>query len=237
MPIRFVPAPDGRRRAMTEGLMPLNGAEFGLEFAAEIPDAAALRVLTYVGDYIARSGQRIQAGETMRYGWTTLRFVPVAPGLLMVEELADPFALTAERYVAGAAQAITILARQDAAVVRNGVAAPGHHPHRSETAVICSRIAPGTPRRVMVFDRALPTQQRPDDSGWFIGCGDPTHDHNDVRQLALVHLVHLVDLDPRIVDYLALPEGARVVFERSRLLVFAPDAQEGRLDDGAPPLN
>ncbi|MBF6592762.1 MAG: hypothetical protein IVW57_19800, partial [Ktedonobacterales bacterium] len=175
MQFRFEQGPQGQRRAITQGMAEMGQPEFALDITERVPDDAATQVLRYITDYIATSGQRIMPDETMRYGWSTLRFV--ADGdRLAIEELANPFATGADLYIRGAARAIAILTQQDSAVQRNGVPLAGHHPHRSELAVICRRLAPGTPRRIMVFDR-LKTQ-RADDSGWFIGCGNQAHDHN-----------------------------------------------------------
>ena len=231
MQIRIETSASGKRRGVTSGLAAMGQAELALEMTASAPDAAAERVLHYVADYIAASGQHILAGETMRYGWSTIRFAPTAsPELLNVEELASPFAPGAESYITGAAQAIGILGAQDDTVRRNGVAVPSHHPHRSELAVICRRLRPNTPPKVMVFDRLKATRQ--DDSGWFVGCGNPSHDHNDFSELSRLHLVYIATLDPKIVYYLAMPEETRVVFDHGQVIVFAPGEQDGRVDEG-----
>ncbi len=224
--------PDGRRRASTVGLASIEQSEIALDLPASIAEEAATHLLNFIADYLLASGRTISSGETMRYGWSTLRFDQSPPDpTLVISELADPFSTNIDHYVPGAARAITIIAEQDAVVQRNAVVMAGHHPHRSETAVVCARVVPGVPVRVLVFDR-FATQEL-DDSGWFIGCGDATHNHNDASELFRVHLVRVAELDPRIVYYLALPEGTRVVFERRRVIVFAPGVQAGRVDEGA----
>lgn len=231
MQIRYELAQDGRRRAVTDGLAPFNQFEIALEMAASVGEDAAANLLRYIGDYLAASGKRLQPGETIRYGWSTLRFAQMPPeSYLFVSELADPFSSANDQYVPGAARAITIIAEQDSAVQRNGMVAPSHHPHRTETAVVCSRVAPGRPIRVLVFDRLKAVA--PDDSGWFIGCGDKSHNHDDATELYRIFLVRLAELDPRIVYYLALPEGSRIVFERRKVIVFPPGQQEGIYDEG-----
>ena len=229
MQMRFESAPDGKRRALTNGLVAMGQADLALETTPNISDEAVERVLYYISDYLAASGQHILAGETMRYGWSTLRFAATAsPDLLNVEELANPFAPGAEMFATGAAQAIGILAMQDATVQRNGIAIAAHHPHRSELAVVCRRLKPNPPPKVMVFDRIKTTQ--PDDSGWFVGCGSPDHNHNDFNELSRLHLVYIATLDPKIIAYLAMPEETRVVFDHGQVIVFPPGEEDGRID-------
>jgi hypothetical protein len=231
MEIQFQSTPEGRF-ARTVGLAEMGQHELMLVMGPAVGDEAAARVLNYIGDYIIASAQHIAPGETMRYGWSTLRFIHL-PGTqdLAIEELANPFTAASESFVPGATKAITILAEQDATVYRNGIPKPAHHPHRSELAVVCRHVTPAAPPKVMVFDRL--TSQRMDDSGWFIGCGDPNHNHNDLGELARIHLIYIAELDPKIVFYLALPAETRVVFDRGKALVFAPGQEEGRLDPGA----
>ncbi len=232
MQVRYESAPTGQRRVLTSGLLAMGQAELALELTMGVSDEAAGRVLHYVSDYVAKSGQHVRASETMRYGWSTLRFAPTAsPELLNIEELADPLSPTADTYVVGAAKAVSILTTQDAAVKRNGIARPGHHPHRSEMAVICRRLRPDPPPKVMVFDRLK--SSRSEDSGWFVGCGNPRHNHNDPDELSRLHLIHILTLDPRIIMYLAMPVDTRVVFDHGQVLVFGPGQDEGHPDDTA----
>ena len=231
MQIRFESAPTGQRRAVTSGLVAMEQAELALELTQGVTDEGISRVLQYVSDYIATSGQHILAGETMRYGWSTIRFVPTAsPTILNIEELTNPFAPGNEGFSVGASKAIAILTEQDATVHRNGIAKVAHHPHRSELALICRRLTPNPPPKVMVFDRIK--ANRSDDSGWFVGCGNTEHNHNDFNELSRLHLVYLTSLNALIVNYLAMPEDSRVVFDHGRVIVFAPGQQEGKADAG-----
>ena len=228
MQIRLETRGDGLQRLVTQGLAEFNQQELALELLGDVTENEATQLLRYIADYIASSRQQIVAGETMRYGWSTLRFTQdIGTDILSIEELADPFAIAAETYVRGAVTAIGILRDQDDTVKRNGLRTPGHHPHRSEKAVICRRVSPNLDWRVLVFDRVQARQD--DQSGWFVGCGSSSHDHNDVNELATLHLVYLSDRDPRIIPYLALPAESRVVFEQSRVIVFGPGEEEGHL--------
>jgi len=230
MQVRFESSPTGERRAITVGLQEVGQTEFVLLQSGGVSDDAAQRLLQYIGDYITASGKIIQTSETMRYGWSTLRFGLGADNLLHIEELTDPFVHNANSYRPGAATALAILREQDAAVHRNNIPTVAHHPHRSEMVVICRHISPQS--RIMVFDRIKAT--RPDDSGWFVGCGDASHNHNDIKELARMHLVHIAEMNHKIVMYLAMPEDTRVVFEQNVAIVFAPGQDEGHPDTGQP---
>jgi hypothetical protein len=223
---------DGLQRIITDGLAAQNGRECALELTDGVTADNAERVLRYISDYLTSSGQKIMADETMRYGWSTLRFVQdEGDAALTIEELDEPFAAASDTFRRGAGKALAILRAQDETVRRNGIDTIAHHPHRSERAVICRRLSPTAPWKVLVFDRIKARQA--DQSGWFVGCGSANHNHNDVAELASLHLVYLSDRDPRIVPYLALPEDTRVVFEPGKVIVFAPGAQEGRIDTAA----
>lgn len=48
------------------------------------------------------------------------------------------------------------------------------------------------------------------DSGWFMGCQDDDHDHNDVSELESISLYEAVLRNPEVLPYLALPSGVFV---------------------------
>jgi hypothetical protein len=228
MDIRFEVTPGGDRRALTVGLRDMGQSEFALVLTNRVSEEAARRILTYIGTYVKTSHQRINVGETMRYGWSTLRFSLSSDGeCLIIEELEMPYAARCSTYVIGASRALNILIEQDRTVHRNKIKEIGHHPHRSEMAIICRKVNPYS--KVMVFDRLVTNRQ--DDSGWFIGCGDSSHNHDDVNELGRINLVHIVEANNRIVRYLAMPVDTRVVFDDDQAIVFPPAQEEGHPDD------
>jgi hypothetical protein len=69
------------------------------------------------------------------------------------------------------------------------------------------------------------------DSGWFCGCREDDHDHNDVAELRRVPLYEAaVRHAPQIVPYLALPphvqvgigDGAPAVYRDGEALAYRP---------------
>jgi hypothetical protein len=78
-------------------------------------------------------------------------------------------------------------------------------PSMLESAVICDRLGQGED---LVMERVEPAGA---DSGWFFGCREDGHDHNDAAELQRVSLYEAVIRHaPQIIPYLALPPGILV---------------------------
>lgn len=78
-------------------------------------------------------------------------------------------------------------------------------PSMRESAIICDRLGQGED---LVMERVDPAGAH---SGWFIGCRDHDHDHNDAAELRLASLYEVVIRHtPQIIPYLALPPGIMV---------------------------
>lgn len=98
-------------------------------------------------------------------------------------------------------------------------------PSMCQSALICTRIANSGG---VVMERVEPNNT---DSGWFCGCREAGHDHNDVAELRRVSLYEAaVRHATQIVPYLALPPGILAcvsggppeVFRDGELLTFKP---------------
>jgi hypothetical protein len=88
-------------------------------------------------------------------------------------------------------------------------------PSMRQSAIICTR--PGQQVGV-VMDRTEPVGM---DSGWFCGCREDGHDHNDVAQLRRVSLYEAAARNaPQILPYMALPPGVMVSVSESVPVVF-----------------
>lgn len=228
MNIKTLTNVQGISYATTNGLVAMGHLEMRIKYGSGVGVEDTSKVLTYISDYLLTSGQRIQHNETMRYGWSTLRFNANSEiGMLTIEELEKPLDPYANEYIEGVARSVAILNQQDATVARNGIIGQGHHPHRTEMAVICRHIRPDS--TVMVLDRIKTSAV--DDSGWFIGCGRSDHNHNDPNELARIHLVYIVESRPNLLMYMAMPDETRVVLDRNSVIVFSPGESEGRLDE------
>lgn len=232
------------RWAWTEGLEPLGQLDVTVPLpwqAGDARDGEIERLLAAVADVVANWGLRFRQGDTFNYGWTTLRFEAGAAagdsaGRLVVSELAEPLLATPPTYARGAALIAALQRTQAEALTRNGIEAEPAHPHRSELAVICTRVPPAGPEypRPLVLERLTDPQR--DESGWVIRCADPAHDHDTPQALASVRLLHIVAGFPGIVPYLALPVGCAVLLEEREVIVFRPGENTGS-PDSAPALH
>jgi hypothetical protein len=75
-------------------------------------------------------------------------------------------------------------------------------PSMRESAVICDQFGQGED---LVMERVEPAGA---DSGWFFGCREDGHDHNDAAELHRVSLYEAaIRHAPQIIPYLALPPG------------------------------
>jgi hypothetical protein len=81
-------------------------------------------------------------------------------------------------------------------------------PSMQQSAIICTRFGN---KGHLVLER---TQPKAADSGWFFGCLDKDHDHNDAAELRCVSLYEaVVSHAPQIIPYLALPAGVLIALE------------------------
>lgn len=242
MQLHFGNAEDRERWAWTEGLHTLGQQEI----AVIVPwpehdqrEKLVIDLLRFLGNYLSSQPERILPGQTLRYGWTTLRFVEdeqnrsgAGKDVLLVEEMQRPFFSEKQSYLPGVAQTLTLLQLQHEAIQRNRITGDVIYPHGSQRAMVCTRVTPKTVQRLRPLraDRAWQPDVR--DSGWFIGCCDEDHDHDNANELATMHLFHLVDQFPGLFPYLGMPVGTMMVFEESQAIIFPPDEQEGRDDPG-----
>lgn len=226
------------RWAWTEGLEPLGQLDVTVPLpweAGDARDGEIERLLGAIGDAVVTRGQRFRRDDTFDYGWTTVRFEAGAAtgdsaGRLVVSELAEPLLATPATYARGAERLAVLMRTQTEALSRNGVEGVAVHPHRSDLAVICTRVPPAGPEypRPLALERRTTPERG--ESGWVIRCTNPAHDHENPRALASARLLHVVAGFAGIVPYLALPEGSAVLMEGQEAVVFRPGEDEGRLD-------
>lgn len=81
MHIHFSPHDAFPRWAWTEGLSTQGQQEIIVSLTwlfDDSRDRQITRLLKFIENYISSQPKRITAGQTMHYGWTTLRFVPAS---------------------------------------------------------------------------------------------------------------------------------------------------------------
>lgn len=242
MRIRWIEAP--RRWAVTAGLAALGQAELALTLdwpVGDPLDAQTVRFLEFIGGYVASQPKRISAGQTLAYGWVQFRFRPatptdsgVPPAALVVQERPDPLRGAGD-FADGVRRGLALIELQDQVMRRYAITGEAVHPRPNQMAIICARIPP----EASAWPRAFQAHRRmlddPGDSGWFVGCMDNNHHHNDPEQLHVVHLDHLVQHFPPLLPYLALPDDTQLLFDpdaggRGGMVVFRPGEANGFLD-------
>ena len=77
-----------------------------------------------------------------------------------------------------------------------------------QSLIACTRYS--APNFIMV--RSDPTQER--DSGWFVGCLDKDHDHNDTANLQCISLYEAYLNQRGIQGFVAFPSGIMIVMDR-----------------------
>jgi hypothetical protein len=109
-------------------------------------------------------------------------------------------------------------------------------PSMCESTIICNRLGAA---KDLLMERFEPAGT---DSGWFCGCQEDDHDHNDPAELRCVSLYEAaVRHDSRIVPFLALPSGTLVsagegvpsLYSAGELLAFRPGSFLARLHLGS----
>jgi len=223
------------RWAWTEGLESLGQLDVTVPLpwhSGDARDGEIERLLSAVCEAVSEQGQRFRQGDTFDYGWTTLRFDAGAAtgdsaGRLVISELAEPLLATPPTYARGAALVAGLMRAQAEALTRNGIEGEPAHPHRSDLAVICTRVPPSGPEypRPLVLERLSDPQRG--ESGWVIRCADLAHNHDSPQALASVRLLHTVAGFPGIVPYLGLPAGSAVLMEEQEVIVFRPGENTG----------
>lgn len=82
-------------------------------------------------------------------------------------------------------------------------------PALNQSGIVCNELKSAT---TFLLDR---TQSKGADSGWFIGCADPKHDHNNPNTLQRKSLYEIISLKPKLVQYLALPPGVKILVNKT----------------------
>lgn len=243
MQIHFRHAENRERWAWTEELQTLGQQEIAVlvSWSEHDPrDLLLTHLLQYLERYLSEQPKRILPRQTLRYGWTLLRFVRddqdrsgAGTKVLLIEEMQHPFGEGNPSYIPGVARTLALLHLQHETLRRNGVTGEVVYPHRSQRALVCTCVTPETiPHlRSLRAERAW----KPDvqNIGWFLSCCDQQHDHDHPDELRLIHLLHLVKGFPGLFPYLTMPVGTLLLFEESRAIVFGPGENEGQADPGS----
>ena len=170
--------------------------EFTLRVARPVVPSLEHILLSYLEEAVA-GGATFVPGETLQFGWSTLRVLHRGDGTLGLEERTGPATWT-ESVDQTLEQ--TWLQKEIAASV--GVALRLEFPRQDQTAMV-AECARGS--SIVVLSR-IPAEM-PSFSGWTVTCGD-SHDHG---KRAFPTLLELGTQLPFLPQFLALPTGVGVL--------------------------
>lgn len=187
--------------------------EIRLEYDSALALTADALWLSDALEMQVAGGERYQEGETFQVGWALTRFVKDPDGLLSLEE--PDMASMPIQWQPGVTRTLAHLRRQrDVVASVLGTDVPSF-PSLMQSCLVCTRV---THRDASVMMAREVSEGN--DSGWYIGCMDARHDHNDPKQLKRVSLYEaIVAHAPQAVGYLALPPGATAIVGKTRPVI------------------
>jgi len=168
-------------------------------------------------------GEKFSDGQTCQVGWAITEMRSGEDGVLCIWE--PDIRQMPIAWVESVSHTLNQLRLQKDVCESVFTLAELSFPSMRQSAIICTKL--GTTEAV-IMERSEP---RGNDSGWFVGCRDEDHDHNNVGELKCVSLYEAaVRYQPRIIPFLALPPGvllsvgndAPAVFQNGQPLALKP---------------
>jgi hypothetical protein len=180
---------------------------------AVVPVVADVRWFAGWLEQSVAQAKRFTPGQTCQIGWMVTEIRQGGDGLLSIWEpdmRAMPVAWTES-----VSHTLAHLRLQKDVVESVLSADELSYPSMLQSAIICTRLGE---KDGLVMERTEPSGA---DSGWFFGCRDGDHGHNDVAALRRVSLYEAaVRFVPQIVPYLALPEGVLIEVRKGVPAIF-----------------
>jgi hypothetical protein len=160
-----------------------------------------------------QSGTKYEHGEKLQIGWMITEFRSHDSGLLCLHE-PDMKSLPLQ-FIPSVTTTLRHLRLHKDVVGSFEPALEVDFPMLSQSAIICTRLKGS---EYCIMSRVEPDG---DDSGWFVGCTDDEHDHDDPRELTRVSLYELVlKYHAPVLAFLALPPEASLTTEEGTLRAF-----------------
>lgn len=152
------------------------------------------------------SGSRFQAGQSLQIGWLLAWFTSLDDGTLGFEE-PDMRSLPIARQP-GLTNTLGQLRLQKDTLESVMPTELASFPNLLYSGIVCCNVTANTG---FFMSRQTPLDT---DSGWFVGCLDKDHDHNDVNCLHRTSLYTLVvKVCPSALAYLAFPPECMIVVD------------------------
>jgi hypothetical protein len=164
---------------------------------------------------MVNNGSRFEGGQTMQIGWSVVRFEQAADLL----ELREPdFLSMPTKWLPGISKSLQHLALHrdvvESVLPVEELAIPGMR----QSCLACNRIGDGNG---FFMHR---TEFSGQDSGWFFGCFDREHNHDDAANLLRMSLYEVVVRRVgAALPFLALPLESMVALDRGRRSIYRYD--------------
>jgi len=174
-------------------------AEFSLFFDDHIIDPW----IDWLVDYLEQSveTEKYVDGETMQIGWMVNLIKRDGEDLTIYE---PDFEAMPVNWIKSVSATLTHMFLQRYVADSVGLTEQMDFPRFNQTAICCNKF--GKNGIGFLASRFAPSANNPEDSGWFLSCLEPTHDHNSAEILSLISLYEAATINKFIVPYLALPE-------------------------------
>lgn len=150
------------------------------------------------------SGVSFKAGETIQIGWMVLKIMKDDSSTLTLEE--PNFREIPIVFDRSVNNTLAHLRTQKDIFESLGLPVELQFPSIVQSAIVCNKHEDSGG---FFMERA---RQGKNDSGWFIGCVDPHHNHNDTKCLKRVSLYEIACLREMIIPFLALPEETSIIY-------------------------
>jgi hypothetical protein len=175
------------------------------EFILDIGDALDVDgrwLVEYLEEAVAE-GERFKVGETFAIGWMVTKVFAAGSTKLTLHE-PDMKSMPIQ-WVPSVRTTLMHLRVQRSIAESVGLEDELELSTILSSAIVCTELENATG---VVLSRAEPQEN---DSGWFVGCTSPRHDHNDPSTLDRTSLYQLAILAPGAIGFLGLPAGIQVV--------------------------
>ena len=210
----------------TSACSPHGHPEVSFVFAEHVPVPGLEKMLLGYFERQVAGGVRFLPGQTIDLAGSVLRTFDRGDGTLGVRDAgADGQPVEPESAHRGL---MRTWMRQE--VARSYGFSP-EFPALNAGALVCT--ATGTSRHALMLKRLPPVDAR--DSGWYVGCTDERHDHDQEANLQHVALGAIPQHFPWLDQFFALPVGTELVVEMAER-VRVPVLWRAGQADPIPPL-
>jgi hypothetical protein len=196
-------------------------AEFSIHFdRTRVLEPDVKWLVHYLESEVVK-GSVFSAGQTIQIGWMVLKVTKENDEHLTLQE--PDFCEMPIRFNPSVNNTLGHLRMQKDAFESLSLPAALKFPSILQSVIVCSK---HDDSGGFIMSRVNAEQN---DSGWFVGCADANHNHNDPQNLKRVSLYELACSREMIIPFISFPEEVSVFFNsRSLKIQFKGQAIEPR---------